>query len=701
MKNDKLVVHVILNSHLDPVWLWRMEQGIDEAIATARTACDLLDAYPEIHLTRGEAWFYETVEHFDPGTFDRLARHIAGGRLHVVGGWYVQPDCNLASPETYRRHGLVAGAYFRKKFGINLIRTGYNVDSFGHGAFLPDFYNGCGVSNYCMMRPSPREMALPGELFRWRSPNGAELLTARICESYSSSPEYLPGHLDRVVASADPAVGHVMCFCGVGDHGGGPARAEIDYLLEHRHDRENVEIRFSHPDAFFDAVRGSGVEFPVVTGELRHHAIGCYSACSMIKRAVRLTENRLIQAERRMSRPDRENAWKMLLFATFHDILPGSSIASAYDGVLAQLAAARTLAQTATVRAVRRRNLRFRPDARQRLVFDNTGPETYRGLFEVEPWVSRQYSRGMLGIETIRLLDRGNRPLPVQPVPPEAAVKRLARLAFPLELPPGGRTVLYLDYRGPAEDGQIRGTRPEADGISSLRYGGCEYFAAPLRFDVIRDGSDTWSHGLAAYSAEPERSFRQTGGFRGHFAGPLLAESLGRFRDGRGNSISVALRTEAGFRGVRLRLRLNWNGARELVKLVLRPGFPVRDRFDGCPGGEIRRELNGEEFPFFNYCLLRGEARSLGVVSKDCFACDVQPDGALRLTLLRTPYYANHDPYRVPAVNTCRITDQGEHEYEIAILIDPSAGDVRDEICRQSDPIVFSESTLGVRRDLV
>ena len=45
-------VHLILNSHLDPVWLWRRSQGMDEVIGTARTACDLLDRYPEIVITR-------------------------------------------------------------------------------------------------------------------------------------------------------------------------------------------------------------------------------------------------------------------------------------------------------------------------------------------------------------------------------------------------------------------------------------------------------------------------------------------------------------------------------------------------------------------------------------------------------------------------------------------------------------------------
>lgn len=709
MAQKKLIVHIILNSHLDPVWLWKQEQGIDEVISTARTACDLLDLYPEIHLTRGEAWFYETVERHDPATFARLRNHIAGGRLHVVGNWYVQPDCNLASPESYRMHGEIASAYFREKFGLEQVETGYNVDSFGHGAFLPDFYRACGVRNYCMMRPSPQEKSLPGEIFRWRSPNGAELLTARIFESYSSSPEYLPGHLDRVIAAADRRVGHALCFCGVGDHGGGPARAEIDYLLAHRCDREDVEIRFSHPDAFFDGVRRSGVELPVVTGELQHHAIGCYSACSMIKRSVRLTEDRLIQAEKFLSRTERERAWKLLLFATFHDLLPGSSIASAYDGILDSLGAARTLAREAVIRAVRRRNRRFQPDPLQRLVFDNTGPEEYCGIFEVEPWVSWEYSKGRRAIESIRLLDERGRALPVQPLPPEAAVKRLARLAFPLKLAAGERRILHLDYQGPVPagalpehaGGRISDGTLVVEGFDTLRCNGRDYFGAPLRIDVSRDPSDTWSHGMNGYAVKAERSFRPSKPFRRHFTGPLISESIGEFRDGQGNRIAAALRFESGLRGIRLRLRLDWHGAQQLVKLVLTPGFRVVRRIDGAPGGEVARALNGEEFPLFNFCRLEGKTQSLAVVSKECFAADVQPDGTLRLTLLRTPYYANHDPYRVKGVNAFRITDQGEHDYEFSLLVDPSAEEIRREICRRKEPVVFSESTLGVRRDLV
>ena len=370
-----MIVHVVLNSHLDPIWLWNLEQGIDAALATARTACDILDDYPEAHITRGEAWFYETVARHDPATFRRLLAHVAAGRLHPVGGWYVQPDCNLAAPETYRLHAEVALPYFRDVLGAR-IRTGYNVDSFGHGAFLPDFYNAAGIRNYVMMRPQAHEKELPGEVFRWRSPSGAELLTARIQEAYSSNPGWLPERMARAAGQDDGGIGHALFFCGVGDHGGGPAREEVDYIVAHRRDFPGVEFRFSHPDAFFDAVRSDAAAFarlPVVEGELQHHAIGCYSAHSRFKRALRSAETLFHRSARRLAKRDRLDAAKSLLFATFHDLLAGTAVASAYPSILNRLGAVCARAEDAEIAAVRRRNAALPRSPLQRIVVDNFG----------------------------------------------------------------------------------------------------------------------------------------------------------------------------------------------------------------------------------------------------------------------------------------------------------------------------------------
>src|SRR5258707_12643959 len=69
-----LTVHMIGNAHLDPVWLWRWQQGADEALATFRSAADRCEEYPEFVYTRGEAWLILLVEGLEPGLFTVICR---------------------------------------------------------------------------------------------------------------------------------------------------------------------------------------------------------------------------------------------------------------------------------------------------------------------------------------------------------------------------------------------------------------------------------------------------------------------------------------------------------------------------------------------------------------------------------------------------------------------------------------------------
>ncbi|MEX0775215.1 MAG: hypothetical protein WD042_05815 [Phycisphaeraceae bacterium] len=48
-------VHLIPHAHIDPIWLWPWTAGLDEAIATCRTACDLLDRHADMTFNLGGA----------------------------------------------------------------------------------------------------------------------------------------------------------------------------------------------------------------------------------------------------------------------------------------------------------------------------------------------------------------------------------------------------------------------------------------------------------------------------------------------------------------------------------------------------------------------------------------------------------------------------------------------------------------------
>lgn len=707
-----MIVHLILNSHLDPVWLWNRAQGIDEVLATARTACEILDEYPEIHLTRGEVWFYETVERLDPETFERIRAHVRAGRWRVVGNWYMQPDCNLPQAVSFRRHNAIGTAYFREKFGIK-VTVGYNVDSFGHAATLPDFYGECGIDCYVMQRPGPAEKKLPANTFRWISPNGGELLTFRLAPGYNTDGSETSCR-DRVAAAvrdANSALGHTMCFVGVGDHGGGPVRAEIEFLRKHLDWAPGVKLEFSHPEKFFAAVRSSGWTPPTVRGELQHHAIGCYSAVGRVKREIRDAEDALVHAENLIGaarRPELTEAWKKVLFATFHDVHAGSCIESAYSDIYDELAAARSAANNRIVDEIRRRNLTLPPSPVQRLIFDNPADTPFTGLVEFEPW-RHDYLRFVPYAErTMRIVDPAGAEIPTQSTPSEARGAWGKRFAAVLSIPPRGRLLLgcALDAppaKPPEAPVCIAGlTLRSGDtaagwsrtGLHELKFHGVDYLKPPLRAIVSDDPSDTWSHGLDTYGATVKAAFQPTAGAAVSLPGPLAGEVAQCFAEG-ARKLRLAGRLVAGVPGLELRAELDWTGLQELVKLEIRPAFAVRKRTDATPGGEVERALNGEEYPFHGWTLLEGDGRKFAILSRDVFSLDVRPNGTVRLTLLRSPYYAHHAPN--PAPTGAAVTDQGKTNFTLLLLPEPAdRGELAAGLNRLAAPVRFSETTCGM-----
>ncbi len=114
----RIVVHMIGNAHIDPVWLWPWQAGVDEALATFRSAADRCDEYPAFVFTRGESWLYRQVERLDPALFARVRRLVAQGQWHITGGQYTQPDGNLPTRMGWERQFLHGRRYFQDRFGV-------------------------------------------------------------------------------------------------------------------------------------------------------------------------------------------------------------------------------------------------------------------------------------------------------------------------------------------------------------------------------------------------------------------------------------------------------------------------------------------------------------------------------------------------------------------------------------------------------
>ena len=110
-------LHLICNAHLDPVWQWDWNEGATAALATFYAACEIAEEYDYI-FCHNEALLYEFVETYDPALFERIKGLVKAGKWHIMGGWYVQPDCNIPSGEGFVRQIESGLSYFKEKFGI-------------------------------------------------------------------------------------------------------------------------------------------------------------------------------------------------------------------------------------------------------------------------------------------------------------------------------------------------------------------------------------------------------------------------------------------------------------------------------------------------------------------------------------------------------------------------------------------------------
>lgn len=345
MTYDKRSIHLICNAHLDPIWLWEWEEGAAEAISTFRVAADFCEKYPGFVFNHNEVILYQWVEEYEPALFRRIQRLVAQGRWHIMGGWFLQPDCNMPSTEAMARQAIDGRRYFDRKFGVRPT-TAINFDPFGHAAGIPQILAGSGYDSYVFCRPSPNQCALPAEIFRWVAPDGSSVAAARGFGSYLTLHGKARGKVEAFIENRDEPCGLVLW--GIGNHGGGPSHKDLCALNDLIDEHPELDMRHSTPEACFEEIRLRGADLPVHQGDLNLWAPGCYTSMAEIKRRYRQIENHYFATEKMaaaawaqglMDYPQAEldDARRDMLTGQFHDILPGSSIQPAEEAALRML----------------------------------------------------------------------------------------------------------------------------------------------------------------------------------------------------------------------------------------------------------------------------------------------------------------------------------------------------------------------------
>ncbi|MCL5999757.1 MAG: hypothetical protein M1546_27395 [Chloroflexi bacterium] len=176
--DDRPIVHLVCQAHIDPVWMWTWQEGAREGISTFHTAANLLEEFPDFVFNHNESVLYEWIEENDPALFARIRKLVKQGRWNISGGWYLQPDCNMSAGETLVRLIQEGQRYFSDKFGVTP-RVAYNFDTFGHPASLPQMLAQAGYGMYIHCRPVPHQLQLPAALYQWQGHDGTRVLVLR------------------------------------------------------------------------------------------------------------------------------------------------------------------------------------------------------------------------------------------------------------------------------------------------------------------------------------------------------------------------------------------------------------------------------------------------------------------------------------------------------------------------------------------
>ena len=323
------------HAHIDMDWMWSYHETVAITLSTFRTVLNLMDQYPDFHFSQSQASVYKIVEEYDPEMMPEIQARIKEGRWEVTASAWVETDKNMPNTESLLRHIQCTKDYLRDTWDIDAdsLEIDFSPDTFGHSANIPEIDSFGGVKYMYHCR------GLDGDysLYRWRAPSGKELI------SYVEQYWYNSGITPRIGQGIFDICKHYNGFktglivYGVGDHGGGPTRRDIETAIEMAQWPVFPTIKFGTIREFFHEAEAIRDQLPVLDHELNFLFPGCYTTQTRNKRGNRKSETVLTDAEAFMSfaqieagkafNKDRHSkAWQDVLYTHFHDILTGSCV---------------------------------------------------------------------------------------------------------------------------------------------------------------------------------------------------------------------------------------------------------------------------------------------------------------------------------------------------------------------------------------
>lgn len=381
-------IHVVGHAHMDMNWLWTYSETMQMCNDNLRQVVAFMKEYPDYTMLQSQASVYNFVEMVDPPLFEEIKKYIREGRLELAGGMWTEGDMNLSSGEAITRSFLLGQRYFQSRFGKKA-NIGWLPDNFGHISQMPQILKLAECDYFYFHRTKP----FTGT-FWWIAPDSSRVL-CYANDTYNGS---ITNDLKNEIQKFSPERRRILQITGVGDHGGGPTRANIELIHQLDKTPGYPSVKFTTAGDFFKKSAREMAGRPVHKGEMQFIFEGCYTNVAGIKEGNRNSENALFSAEffntLRWLKGDRypgaefNDLWQTVTFNQFHDILPGSAINEANKEAVARYG--EVLRKTTELRNKAFRKMadaiKFREGDGQPVVAYNLQPFGRKAIVEANVW---------------------------------------------------------------------------------------------------------------------------------------------------------------------------------------------------------------------------------------------------------------------------------------------------------------------------
>lgn len=715
-------IHMICNAHIDPIWQWDWPEGVSATLSTFYTAVRLANEFDYI-FCHNEVTVYKYVEEYAPELFEKIKELVKKGKWHIMGGWYLQPDCNMPNGESFVRQIREGQRYFKEKFGV-CPTTAINLDPFGHSVGLVQIVKKCGQDSYMFMRPFSHEISIPNEQFIWRGLDGSEIKATRICHYGSGLGKSAKVIRDRANIQ-DVPVG--VALWGVGNHGGGPSYKDLSDIKEKLLTDNEIEFVHSTPENFFSEIKPKDV----VDTSLRISMPGCYTSMYRVKKLHAQLENEISMAESLSSvaymtgmldkYPEEQiqNAVEDLLNAEFHDVLPGTSVQCGEDAGIRYLNHGILEAERAKIKAY------FALSATQRvadegeypIVVFNPHPYTLTTNVECEFTLADQnWSEVMSSHITVK--DENGNTVPYQVIKEESnlTLDWRKRIIFEANLKPMSlnRFSVYIDFEEAKkiekenafifDNGRKHVEIDEKTGLlKSYKIGGVEYLGDGFGLCSLDDNSDPWGMGREQLKriGTNEKAFMPSPIPNGVFKGMKSVQVI--------ENGDIYLGIEAFFECDSTRARILYKIYKrnddvdidvtlymgDIDKIIkLRVPLSQKGNLIGqAPFGTDKLFMDGRENVAHRFVALDTENSCVALLNKGVYGSHYEND-SLYMSLVRGVTYCAHpigERELIPSDRFTKKIDQGENNYSFRLTVSD-----RNQLERKAEEFVKAPYALNI-----